>query len=628
MIQLAKIIANTVCIGLFLSHLSYAQNLINNPSFEDYTQLPETVAEYNYCTEWNNVSVLDGVDEATPDYFHTLSVSDFIQLPETIWGYIEPNDGEAIVGMALWLAAFQFREYISQDLSEELVVGNCYSLSFFISNSDADNVNEGEDIHAGAAISEIGIYFSEEQPIQTGYQPIDVAPQLLIEEVLYTEEWIEFQFDFIADAPYKYMTIGNFNNDGNTEYEIIVPSSTDLHAYYFFDNFELIEIGSEIVINGPTHICEGDADLLTAEGDDNFLWADASSPDQIIAEGNTLVVSPTVNTTYLAYGTKDTASWTIDVAYLSTIDLGPNQQLCQGDTLILYPTNGGSTITTGPFLWSDGSTEPTLEVTGTGIYSVQIGPPGCQVVDTMEVQFINIQANLGPDQLICEGNSLLLDPSPWDGIYTWQDGSSSSTLLVESGGIYWVELNVNDCISRDTIVITQQNLPTLEVEGRTSLCSEDEKILEFMQKLEDIEHTIYNNTTNEYLTSITQTGDYVIEVSDDLCEYDQSYELSVYNCDACQVQLPTAFSPNNDGVNDEFRVLYNSDCIILSQSLMLYDRWGKLLFQSNNIDNGWDGSLNGQLLPLGVYVYFAQFEFETPDGIEKMHRQGNVTIVR
>lgn len=604
-----------ISIGILFANPSWTQNLIVNPSFEDFTILPDDLGQWNRCVGWNNVSGSFDWPCGSPNYLHTMAGSSLIELPATVFGEIEPYDGNAVMGAVVWHNSTEnFREYISQELSEELIVDNCYHLSFQISNGIQDGLELG-----GSGISELGIYFSVEPPVQIGKDPIDVEPQLIIEEVLYEEAWVQVQFAFTAEAPYKYITIGNFKSDEETEVETnIYPLY--ISANYFYDAFQLTEL-YPISINGPMQICEGDTATISAQGDPSIVWADASNPDQIIGEGDTLIVVPDESTTYLAYGIKDTALHMIEVINLSTIDLGPDLLLCEGDSIVFDATLEGSS-----YLWDDGSTEPMLTVKETGNYNVQLAINDCVFVDSVEVNFVDLEVDLGADQVLCEGNSILLDASFWEGNYTWQDGSSTSTLLVEQGGTYWVEIEAGSCSRRDSVIINERLLPKLDLEGAKAFCMKDEKIIEFEQQILNPNYSIFNNTTNEYTYYLKSTGVYTITAHDEICQYNDSVQLSIYDCENCEIIFPNAFSPNNDGVNDEFRTLANADCPILNHSLVIYDRWGKQVFQSNDINQGWDGSIQGEVAPLGVYVYFAQFELL--DKAENHFKQGNVTVIR
>lgn len=87
--------------------------------------------------------------------------------------------------------------------------------------------------------------------------------------------------------------------------------------------------------------------------------------------------------------------------------------------------------------------------------------------------------------------------------------------------------------------------------------------------------------------------------------------------------MPNAFTPNGDGKNDIFRLAG-----ITYQKLIkfrVFDRWGKVVFQSNDISNGWDGTINGTPAAIGTYFYVAEFSY--PDGKIKEYK-GDVTLIR
>ncbi|OJW81100.1 MAG: hypothetical protein BGO69_03290 [Bacteroidetes bacterium 46-16] len=87
--------------------------------------------------------------------------------------------------------------------------------------------------------------------------------------------------------------------------------------------------------------------------------------------------------------------------------------------------------------------------------------------------------------------------------------------------------------------------------------------------------------------------------------------------------VPTAFTPNGDGKNDVFKLVN-----MRSQRLLqfrVYDRWGNLVFQTTDANQGWDGTYNGNVMDSGVFSYIIQVAF--PDGSQKTYR-GDVTLLR
>ncbi|MBK8472749.1 MAG: gliding motility-associated C-terminal domain-containing protein [Sphingobacteriales bacterium] len=87
--------------------------------------------------------------------------------------------------------------------------------------------------------------------------------------------------------------------------------------------------------------------------------------------------------------------------------------------------------------------------------------------------------------------------------------------------------------------------------------------------------------------------------------------------------MPTAFSPNGDGQNDVFRA--QASGTITDYYLVVYNRWGQMVFETTDLNAGWDGMFNGQQQEMGVYVYYARYTFA---GDNEDLLRGNVTLLR
>jgi gliding motility-associated-like protein len=90
--------------------------------------------------------------------------------------------------------------------------------------------------------------------------------------------------------------------------------------------------------------------------------------------------------------------------------------------------------------------------------------------------------------------------------------------------------------------------------------------------------------------------------------------------------IPTAFSPNGDGNNDIFRPMgFNID--FTKYKMYIYDRWGKEIFMTDNIEVGWDGRVkgHGEIVQQDVYVYL--IILTDINGLEH-HFIGHVTVVK
>ncbi len=87
--------------------------------------------------------------------------------------------------------------------------------------------------------------------------------------------------------------------------------------------------------------------------------------------------------------------------------------------------------------------------------------------------------------------------------------------------------------------------------------------------------------------------------------------------------IPKAFTPNSDGLNDVFLVFASSR--ITDYEMHIYDRTGKLIFKSTNIDSGWDGNVSGQIAPEGVYIYL--INYKDYDGVKRQEK-GSLILIK
>lgn len=92
--------------------------------------------------------------------------------------------------------------------------------------------------------------------------------------------------------------------------------------------------------------------------------------------------------------------------------------------------------------------------------------------------------------------------------------------------------------------------------------------------------------------------------------------------------VPNAFSPNSDGINDIFRAYFASEKNITNFQLTIFDRWGNLLFQTKQLNNGWDGISKNQSVAQGMYIWFIQFDKTEAGMITPINLSGEVLIIR
>jgi gliding motility-associated-like protein len=106
----------------------------------------------------------------------------------------------------------------------------------------------------------------------------------------------------------------------------------------------------------------------------------------------------------------------------------------------------------------------------------------------------------------------------------------------------------------------------------------------------------------------------------------ESIKVTFEDC-RCNVYIPNAFSPNNDGVNDVFMPFYS--CTEISDfHMMVYDRWGAVVFESTDADFGWNGTFSGTPCEPGLYMYTLAYRDNLTIDNELVKMEGEVSLLK
>jgi gliding motility-associated-like protein len=206
--------------------------------------------------------------------------------------------------------------------------------------------------------------------------------------------------------------------------------------------------------------------------------------------------------------------------------------------------------------------------------------------------------------------------------YLWNDGSSNRTLSVNNLGTYYVTVAGNNgCKGSDTTMIkTLLPLPSHFLPTDTSICSYDTLLL--IAKPGYKEYLWNNNSTGSTL-SIEHAGTYSLEVTDkNNCKGTAFVVVTQKEC-MKGFFMPNAFSPNNDGINDFYKPLLFGK--VKKYHLIIYNRWGEIMFESNDFVKGWDGTFKNQKQDGNVFTWLCTYQFE---GEKQEIKKGVVTLIR
>ncbi len=209
--------------------------------------------------------------------------------------------------------------------------------------------------------------------------------------------------------------------------------------------------------------------------------------------------------------------------------------------------------------------------------------------------------NLGVDDSLCENATLILDAGSGLTSYLWSTGATGSTITLNggTGGTYWVTVqNSFGCLDSDTTFIKNTLLPIFSIND-IIVCEGDTAYL----GIKDTATETYSwmltglpfSTNHEIYT--TQAGLYVLDVTNYCGTTTDSAEV-IYVPNLITLELPNVLTPNGDGDNDLYELPELIDAI--SFKLSIFDRWGVLLFESEDLNSSWNGEANG-IVSQGTY---------------------------
>jgi len=443
----------------------------------------------------------------------------------------------------------------------------------------------------------------------------------------------------------------NVTPGGNTTYSVVGTSIMGCHdtAYYLITviNFPVVNI------NGSTSVCSGSSITLSGSGATYYNWNNG-------ATSSSISISPTSNTTYSLIGTSPggcsaLAVATITLNNLPNASISGNNTICAGGNSTLTASGGNS------YMWSNGNSTNILSITpsANGTYSVIVTDNNGCTNTAMSYITVNPLPSvlISGNTTICNGYSTTLSVSGAL-TYSWSTGATSTSLTItptslsnnysvtgtdnngcsassattitmhapsvfsttiqicegktvalplggstDSSGIYTFTLsNSFGCDSLLTLSVIVNSLPSVSITSSTDTIKTGEAVTLYAQGANSYIWTEDERNSSVLVSPTATTTYYLTGENAAGCKDTTSITIYVINKE-CEGDLfsPTAFSPNGDGQNDTWK-LSGLSCI-KSANIFIYDRWGKRVFASQDMNDTWDGTYESNLLDTDVFVY-------------------------
>lgn len=296
---------------------------------------------------------------------------------------------------------------------------------------------------------------------------------------------------------------------------------------------------------------------------------------------------------------------------------------CTGESAVLDAGNPGAA-----YLWSTGATTQAITVTASGAYAVTVtNAAGCSGTFNAQAEFIAPPAvDLGPDTVLCEGQLLRLDAGNAGSTYQWSNGSTARQIMVGQAGTYSVVVNNGACSRTDAISVHFNPSPARMAAREFHTCLDDEPRYVVIDAGNPGSRYAWSTGATTRVVMASAYGWYYVHITN---QYDCSTADSARVIEHCPatIFIPNTFTPNGDGLNDVFLPLGKS---IASMQLKVFNRWGELLFESDDPAIGWDGTYRGEVVKSDMYVWRLNYRFfidkEGTIGMEQQ-QMGHVQVL-
>ncbi|MFH0893645.1 MAG: gliding motility-associated C-terminal domain-containing protein [Bacteroidota bacterium] len=411
---------------------------------------------------------------------------------------------------------------------------------------------------------------------------------------------------------------------------------------------QIVSVSNISVNAGPdTSSCMDTLKMIATSGGgiNHFIWStNHFFTDTINTSVNDSTASIFVTGPHWYYVMVDDGICTaIDSMFIGLVSM--NTTANSTNSLCFYDCNGSVFLsTTGgtppyTYAWSNGSSNDTLQNLCAGpLYLTITDNVNCKMYDTVNITApppvtalpVTVNACYG----ICSGLISVNASGGTPGYtYAWNNSATTSSQQNLCPGIYTVTItdsHLCDTIVSDTVHEFPSNPPVTAWADNDTLYEGQSTIIHASPPgvytyqwtpTEGLENPNAASTT----ATLTQTTTFIVNITDIYgCTNSDTVTIYVTDvaCDENDIYIPNAFTPNGDNVND---VLYVRSPVIEILYFAVYDRWGERVFETRDINQGWDGTFRGKPSDPDVFYYYIEAGCYNK---EKFFKKGNITLIR
>ncbi|MFA6152119.1 MAG: gliding motility-associated C-terminal domain-containing protein [Chitinophagaceae bacterium] len=288
------------------------------------------------------------------------------------------------------------------------------------------------------------------------------------------------------------------------------------------------------------------------------------------------------------------------------------------DTTFSFPSIPGE-----HFIWSDGDSSHSKKMNAPSLVWL-MRQNGCKNnIDTFNIRKLLIDTNI-KKYLVSDckrqDTTIKIDAHQYDS-FKWNDGDTASVKIIRDSETKWIEI-LNGCsVQIDTFSVKRKPIDTITLKNDLVFCNNEIITLKCQPGYTEY---FWDLGSKDSFLAISEAGSYVYTARKQCTYLTESFLTKKLKCDSC-LNIPNAFTPNNDFRNDVFKSLLS--CPVLEYQMLIVNRYGEKVFESNDPATSWDGTYNGHPESAGVFYYFIKVKFDYPQSDYILYK-GDVLLIR
>ncbi|RYE22962.1 MAG: gliding motility-associated C-terminal domain-containing protein [Sphingobacteriales bacterium] len=440
-------------------------------------------------------------------------------------------------------------------------------------------------------------------------------------------------------------------------YTVVITASNSICRGY--DTVALDVLDGFTILTGDTAICVGGKVPIRATGDVryDYQWSTLDDPgaNGVFDDATklTTVITPSATPPYTKHTYTLTASYagcpkdsvsdiTIDVQPIPDVTVDEDTRICYGDTMLMHP------IITPPYTgyiykWTPGLAMDNPNIPGAIFSALNVGETeltltvsttaGCKDEDKVKLTVLPADfIFVSNDTAICPGDTTQLNMTGV-GLQSFSWAASGDINDVHSANPYVYPLTTTDYViyGRDTNTCYDTQMVHIVVRPAPVVSLPDSIVLFPGQSypMNPVGNAMYYswfppvglsaaNIANPVASPLVNTRYIVTATTEANCSVIDSIDIII--SPESLIDMPNAFAPNG-------RNLLKPSHLGAVQlvNFTIFNRWGAKVYESSDINDGWDGKYNNEPQPMGVYIY--TIDAVTPTG-KRFNKQGNITVIR